>query len=90
MVQCLAQGHKRRNRESNPHSGFLTTPELKSGARDRSATAGGPSSRDGFYFWKMTVYVDLTSIVVLFITYSWLVDAFLYTPELNASLCSIM
>ena len=32
MVKCLA------HRESNPHSGFLTTPELESGALDRSAT----------------------------------------------------
>ena len=38
MVKCLAQGHKCRYRESNPHSGFLTTPELESGALDRSAT----------------------------------------------------
>ena len=38
MVKCLAQGHKRRYRESNPHSGFLTTPELECGALDRSAT----------------------------------------------------
>ena len=35
MVKCLAQGHKCRYRESNPHSGFLTTPELESGALDR-------------------------------------------------------
>ena len=35
MVKCLAQGHKCRYRESNPHSGFLTTPELVSGALDR-------------------------------------------------------
>ena len=38
MVKCLAQGHKCSYRESNPHSGFLTTPELESGALDRSAT----------------------------------------------------
>ena len=38
MVKCLAQGHKCRCRESNPHSGFLTTPELESGTLDRSAT----------------------------------------------------
>ena len=38
MVKCLAQGHKCRYLESNPHSGFLTTPELESGALDRSAT----------------------------------------------------
>ena len=35
MVKCLAQGHKCRCRESNPHSGFLTTPELEYGALDR-------------------------------------------------------
>ena len=39
MVQCLAQGHKRRDR---PGPGFethiLTTPELESNALDRSAT----------------------------------------------------
>ena len=35
MVKCLAQGHKCRFRESNTHSGFLTTPELESGALDR-------------------------------------------------------
>ena len=36
-VKCLAQGHKCRYRESNPHSGFLTTPEPESGALDRPA-----------------------------------------------------
>ena len=30
MVKCFAQGHKCRYVESNPHSGFLTTPELES------------------------------------------------------------
>ena len=38
MVKRLAQGHKCRYRESNPHSGFRTTPELESGARDPVAT----------------------------------------------------
>ena len=38
MVKCLAQGHKCRYWESNPHSGFLTTPELESGSLDRLAT----------------------------------------------------
>ena len=39
MVKCLADGHKSRDRpgrDLNPHSD--TTPELKSGALDRSAT----------------------------------------------------
>ena len=38
MVKRLAQGQKCRYRESNPHSGFISTPELERCTLDRSAT----------------------------------------------------
>ena len=46
MVKCLAEGHKCRYQESNPHSGFLTTPELEFGALDRSATTLHGTSKE--------------------------------------------
>ena len=39
MVKCLAQGHKCRYRESNPHSGFLTTPTVLNDYRPVALTA---------------------------------------------------
>ena len=36
-IRRTKQGHKHRHRESYPHSGFLTTPELEAGALNRSA-----------------------------------------------------
>ena len=62
MVKCLAQGHKCRYRESNPHPGFLTTPELESGALDRSATTlGSLESPIGDNHAHLTTAVPTTS-----------------------------